>query len=164
MDSYSSSSTLIQVSRCLQAAQNGNLTGVKEQTDQLLHSSDVSPVGREPVPASLYESLSVAIKQDHRAIVEHLLNEQVAGQDFPADTAVRARAFNILELFLARGWNVNQPDRDMPPVLGYDFQIHTLPISIHSYLGSPYLTRLTRKWPFGCSNMVLILTKPATWT
>jgi hypothetical protein len=112
----------IQVELCLEAAKQGNLDGVKEQVRQLLHSSDGSLVGE---PRWLYESMLAAIEQQNVDMVQHLLDEKVVtDKEFPAETAVRARAFDILELFVGRGWKINQSDRNEPPVLGYDLHTH----------------------------------------
>jgi hypothetical protein len=53
-------------------------------------------------------------------IVRYLLNENVACESLPVDCAVRARAFDVLELLLEHGWNINEPmDRSEPSALGY---------------------------------------------
>ena len=114
----------IQVQLCHEAAAMGDLEGVKDQVRQLLHSPDVPSVGEKPHPAWLYESLSEAIRQNNVEIVRYLLDENVANGDLPVETAVRWQAFEILELFLRYGWDVNQPmGRNEPPVLGYYFQL-----------------------------------------
>jgi hypothetical protein len=161
---YSSSKRPVQVGLCLQAAQKGDLEGVKEQTEQLLRSSDVSPRELKPKPGWLYDSLSAAIKQKDRKVVEYLLEQNVHDGEFPAETAVRAGAFDILALFLDHKWEINKPNRDEPPVLWYNSYIYPCSFRTYSCLGSPCLARLTRKWPAGCSTTALILTAPATWT
>jgi hypothetical protein len=112
-----------QVKLCYQAASAGDLEGVKEQFRQLFDSSKVPSVLEMPHPAWLYDSLSIAIQRNHVEIVQYLLDRNVHDEDLPAELAVRARAFDILELFLKCGWDVNKPmGPNEPPILGYDLQ------------------------------------------
>ena len=54
--------------------------------------------------------------------MQFLLEEEVAGENLLGDEAVRSQAFEILELFLRYGWDVNKPmGRNQPSVLGYYF-------------------------------------------
>jgi hypothetical protein len=108
-----------QVENCYRAACNGDLDILKEQAWQLLHNREV-PLAEEPHPAWLYRSLSEAIQQDNIEMVQFLLDENVANGDLPAEVAVRSRAFEVLELFLRLGWDINQPmGRNRPSVLRY---------------------------------------------
>ena len=79
-----------------------DLQGVTIQVHQLLHNHRVPSPGEKPHPAWLYDSLSEAIGQNNVEIVQHLLEQNVANGCFPAAEAVRARAFDILELCIRR--------------------------------------------------------------
>lgn len=127
MAHYPPSARPFQVSLCLQAAQNGDLDGVKEQVRQLLHTSVPSPANVGADPAWLFDSLSAAIERNDRKMVEFLLDENVMVGSLPAEGAVRAGAYGVLELFLDCGWDINLPDSDEPPVLGYDFRTCACP-------------------------------------
>jgi len=112
----------IQVHLCYQATCNGDLDGVKEQVRRLLHGHKAAPPGQEPRPEWLFSSLCEAISRKDIGIVQFLLEEKVAGEDLPGDLAVRSQAFEILELFLRCGWDINKPlGRNQPSVLGYCF-------------------------------------------
>ena len=107
-----------QVDICYRAACKGDLDTLKEQAWQLLHNPEAAFV-EQPHPAWLYRSLAEAIRQQNIEMVQFLLDENVANNgDLPVEVAVRSRAFKVLELFLQRGWDINQPmSRDEPPVL-----------------------------------------------
>lgn len=95
---------------------------VNEEMQQLLHSPEVPLLGENPAPASPYESMSEAIDQNNVELAEYLLKQKlvdVANRDFPIEKAVRAKAFDMLEIFRRNGWDVNRPDRNEPPVLRY---------------------------------------------
>lgn len=114
---------LEEVELCYRAALNGDLEGVKEHVWQLFHNPEVANVGDTPHPGWLYESLLEAIRQNNVGMVQFLFDEGVGDGRFLVEPAVRARAFDILELFLRKGFNINQPLRpDEPPVLRYHFQ------------------------------------------
>jgi hypothetical protein len=118
MTHYSGSARPNQIKLCLQAAEGGDLDGVKEQVQQLLHSPDVSFLGEQPDLGWLHNLLLAAIQRGNVDMVQYLLDEKVVTDgEFPAETAVRARAFDVLELYLGRGWDINQPNGDEPPVL-----------------------------------------------
>ncbi|CBX99859.1 hypothetical protein LEMA_P074480.1 [Plenodomus lingam JN3] len=95
-----------QVQLCYQASCKGDLDGVKEQNSS-------------PVQNGFFASLSEAISRKDIRVVQHLLDENVAGGHLPADDAVRSQAYEILALFLTRGWDINEPmGRNLPAVLG----------------------------------------------
>ncbi|KAF1951327.1 ankyrin [Byssothecium circinans] len=107
-----------QVDLCYRAACDGDLDAVKEQVRQLLHAPEVASGEEQPHPAWLYASLSEAIRQNNIEMVQFLLDENVANGDLPVESAVRGRAFEVLELFLRYGCDINQPlARNSPPVL-----------------------------------------------
>jgi len=109
-----------QVNLCYHAACNGDLSGVKEQVQQLFYNPRITHEGEEPHPGWLYDSLLKAIQQDDVKIVQFLLDKDVTGGRFPVEPAVRARAFKVLELFLQNGLDINQPlGHNEPPVLRY---------------------------------------------
>lgn len=111
-----------QVDICYRAACDGDLDTLKEQAWQLLHNPEAAFV-EQPHPAWLYRSLAEAIRQQNIEMVQFLLDENVANGDLPVEAAVRSRAFKVLELFLQRGWNINQPmGRNEPSVLRYCYQ------------------------------------------
>ncbi|KAH6643691.1 ankyrin repeat-containing domain protein [Boeremia exigua] len=97
-----------QVDICYRAACDGDLDTVKEPVWQLLHNPEATFPER-PQPRWLYYSLSEAIRQENVEIIHFLLDENVKNGDFPAKATVRSRAFKVLELFLQRGWDINQP-------------------------------------------------------
>lgn len=108
-----------QVDICYRATCDGDLDTLKEQAWQLLHNPDAA-FFEQPHPAWLYHSLAEAIQQQNIEMVQFLLDENVANGDLPVEVAVRSRAFKILELFLQRGWDINQPmGRNEPSVLRY---------------------------------------------
>ncbi|KAF2017075.1 ankyrin, partial [Aaosphaeria arxii CBS 175.79] len=108
-----------QVARCYQAACNNDFNGVKEQVEQLLHNRKEASAGDvEPHPAWLFSSLGEAIRQKNVEMVQYLLDENVGNGKLPVDVAVRCRAYEILELFLRYGWNINeQYGRNSPAAL-----------------------------------------------
>jgi hypothetical protein len=111
-----------QVHLCYQATCKGDLSGVKEQVRRLLHDPEAASVGQVPHPEWLSSSLSEAISRKDIKVVQFLLEEKVAGGDLPGDDAVRSQAFEVLELFLRHGWDINKPmGRNQPSVLGYYF-------------------------------------------
>jgi hypothetical protein len=111
------SSRPIQISLCYQAALDGDLNKVKEQVQQLLHAPN-SWQADKPTPAWFFESLSAAIQRNDVEIVRYLVDVGVAEGSLPGEIAVRSEAFGILELFLQRGWDINEPmARHEPPVL-----------------------------------------------
>ncbi|KAL5442556.1 hypothetical protein PMIN07_004805 [Paraphaeosphaeria minitans] len=106
-----------QVDICYRAACDGDLDTLKEQAWQLLHNREAA-CDEQPHPAWLYRSLAEAIRQQNVEMVQSLLDENVANGDLPVEVAVRSRAFKVLELFLRRGWDINQPmARNKPSVL-----------------------------------------------
>jgi hypothetical protein len=112
-----------QVDLCYRAARDGDLDGVKEHVWQLLHNPEVAYVGEKPHPGWLYDSLLVAVQQNNVEMVQFLLDEKVTEGRLPVEPAVRARAFEVLELFLRNGLDINQPlSPNEPPVLRYYFQ------------------------------------------
>jgi hypothetical protein len=109
------------VDLCYRAACDGDLDAVKEHVWQLLHNPEFS--SGEPRPAWLFASLSEAIRQKNIKMVQFLLDENVSDGDLPIENAVRGRAFEILELFLRYGWDINQPmGRNEPSALRYYLQ------------------------------------------
>lgn len=42
-------------------------------------------------------------------ITRFLLEQEIHGANFPAEEAVRAKAFEILELFIQEGWDPTRP-------------------------------------------------------
>jgi len=111
-----------QVHLCYQATCEGDLSGVKEQVRRLLHDPEAASLGQVPHPEWLSSSLSEAIFRKDIEVVQFLLDEKVAGGDLPGDNAVRSQAFEVLELFLRYGWDINKPmGRNQPSVLGYYF-------------------------------------------
>ena len=115
-----------QVDICYRAACKGDLDTLKEQAWQLLHNPEAAFV-EQPHPAWLYHSLAEAIRQQNIGMVQFLLDENVANGDLPVEVAVRSRAFKVLEVFLQRGWDINQPmGRNEPSVLRYYFQFLTV--------------------------------------
>jgi len=107
-----------EVDLCYQAACRGDLDEVKKQAHQLLHEARPLSEPEKPHPAWLYSSLSTSIEKQNVEIVRFLLDENVVGEDFPADVAVYARAFSVLNLFLQYGWDINQPrGRNETPLL-----------------------------------------------
>ncbi|OAG09321.1 ankyrin [Paraphaeosphaeria sporulosa] len=107
-----------QVDLCYRAARDGNFDGVKEQVRQLFHNPEVAYVGEKPHPGWLYDSLLEAIQRNNVEMVQFLLDEDVTDGYLPVEPAVRARAFEVLELFLRNGLDINQPLRpNEPPVL-----------------------------------------------
>lgn len=112
-----------QVDLCYRAACNGDLDAVKEQVRQLLHNPEVASVEEQPPPTWLFESLTEAIGQNNVDMVQFLLDENVAQDYLPAENAVGSRAFEVLELFLRYGWDINRPTgRNEPSVLRYYYQ------------------------------------------
>ncbi|RYN85192.1 hypothetical protein AA0119_g13316 [Alternaria tenuissima] len=106
-----------QVDICHRAARDGDLDTLKQQTWELLHDPKAAFV-EQPCAAWLYPSLAEAIQQQNIEMVQFLLDENVTNGDLPADVAVHNRAFKVLELFLKRGWDINQPmGRIEPSVL-----------------------------------------------
>jgi hypothetical protein len=97
------------VDLCYGAACDGDLDGVKEHVWQLFHNPEVTYGGEKPHPGWLYESLLEAIQQNNVEMVQFLLDENVTDGRLPVDPAVRARAFEVLELFLRNGLDINQP-------------------------------------------------------
>ncbi|KAF1948315.1 ankyrin [Byssothecium circinans] len=96
-----------EVELCDDAARNGDLKRVKELVQQLPHS---------PRPSSI----TTAIERHDLDMVQFLLDENVTTRDalLPFEDAVRCGAFEVLELFLQRGWDINKPlHRNEPPVL-----------------------------------------------
>jgi hypothetical protein len=111
-----------QVHLCYLATCKGDLDEVKEQVRRLLHDHEAAPVGQDPRPEWLFSSLSEAISRKNTEVVQFLIKEKVAGDDLPGDEAVRSQAYEILELFLHYGWDINKPmGRNQPSVLGYYF-------------------------------------------
>lgn len=111
-----------QVHLCYQATCEGDLSGVKEHVRRLLHDPEAASLGQVPHPEWLSSSLSEAIFRKDIEVVQFLLDEKVAGGDLPGDNAVRSQAFEVLELFLRYGWDINKPmGRNQPSVLGYYF-------------------------------------------
>jgi hypothetical protein len=109
-----------EVELCYQAACRGDLEEVKKQALCLLHHPRPVSEPEKPHPAWLYRSLSIAIREQNIEIVRFLLDENVADGDLPAELAVRGRAWEVLELLLQYGWDINQPrGRNEPPVLRY---------------------------------------------
>lgn len=109
-----------EVELCEDAARNGDLKRVKELVQQLLHSPRPSYETLKPQPGWLYSSLTTAIERHDLDMVQFLLDENVTTRDalLPFEDAVRCRAFEVLELFLQRGWDINKPlHRNEPPVL-----------------------------------------------
>jgi hypothetical protein len=109
-----------EVGLCDNAARNGNLKRVKELVQQLLHSPRPSSETLKPHPGWLYNSMTTAIERHDLNMVQFFLDENVTTKDtiLPFEDAVRCRAFEILELLLHRGWDINKPlHRNEPPVL-----------------------------------------------
>lgn len=109
-----------QVQSCEDAAKNGNIQRVKELVQQLLQSSSPSSEAVEPQPKWFHGALTAAINRHDLDMVQYLLDENVATQDnhYVFEGTVRGRAFNVLELLLQRGWDINKtPTRVEPPVL-----------------------------------------------
>lgn len=85
---------------------------------QLLHNPEVAFVGEKPHPGWLYDSFLEAIVQDNVEMVQFLHEENVTGGRLDVEPAVRARAFQVLELFLRNGLDINHMfKRNGPPVL-----------------------------------------------
>jgi ankyrin repeat protein len=123
-----------QVDTCYRAACDRDLTTLKEQACQLLHNPEAALI-EQPHPAWLYRSLDEAIRQQNMEMIQFLLDENVANGDLPVEVAVRSRAFKVLELFLQRGWDINQPmGRNEPSVLRYYCQ--SLIVSTSTYTSS----------------------------
>lgn len=111
-----------EVELCYQAACKGDLEEVKKQAQRLLHDPRPFSEPQKPHPAWLYESLSIAIHTRNIEIVRFLLDENVASEHLPAEAAVRGRAYEVLELLLQYGWDINQPrGRNETPLLRYAF-------------------------------------------
>lgn len=109
-----------EVELCDDAARNNDLRRVKELVHQLLHSPRPSSETLKPQPRWLYDSITTAIERHDLAMVQFLLDEEVTTRNalLPFEDAVRCRAFEVLELFLQRGWDINKPlHRNEPPVL-----------------------------------------------
>lgn len=109
-----------EVELCDIAAGNGDLKRVEELVQQLLHSPRPSSETMKPEPRWLSSSMATAIERHDLKMVQFLLDENVSSPDslFPFGLAVRCRAFEILELFLQRGWDINKPQCPVePPVL-----------------------------------------------
>jgi hypothetical protein len=110
----------MEVELCRQAACRGDVEEVKKQVRQLLHERRPSSEQEHPHPTWLYQSLAVAITNRNVELVRYLLDEDVANGNLPFESAVRAQAFEVLELFLQYGWDINQPlARNEPPALRF---------------------------------------------
>lgn len=97
------------------------------------------PLAEEPHPAWLYHSLCEAIQQDNIEMVQFLLDENVASGDLPVEVAVRSQAFKVLELFLQRGWHINQPmGRNQPSVLRYRRDPSTMLLTPRAFSNTQY--------------------------
>jgi hypothetical protein len=109
-----------EVELCDDAARNGDLDKVKELVQKVLHSPCPSSETLKPHPRWLYNSITTAIERHDLDMVQFLLDENVTTQDalLPFEDAVRCRAFDVLGLFLQRGWDINKPlHQNEPPVL-----------------------------------------------
>lgn len=61
-----------------------------------------------------------------------MLDEGVAGKRLLGEEAVWAQAYEVLELLLQYGWDMNEPmHRNEPPVLGYCFRFLATPLLQH---------------------------------
>jgi ankyrin repeat protein len=120
-----------QVDICYRAACEGDLDTLKKQASQLLNNPEAASV-EQPHPAWLCDSLAEAIRRQDIEMVQFLLDMNVANGDLPVEVAVRSRAFKVLDLFLQRGWDINQPmGRNEPSVLRYNCQ--SLIVSTFTY-------------------------------
>ncbi|KAF1828975.1 ankyrin [Decorospora gaudefroyi] len=107
-----------EVDLCYEAVCKGDVDGVKEQVQRLLHNDEAVPAEQKPDPRWLFYSLGKAIEQKDVEIVRFLLENDVAGGDLPGEIAVRSGAYKILELFLDLGWDINKAmGRNRPSVL-----------------------------------------------
>ncbi|KAF2688152.1 ankyrin [Lentithecium fluviatile CBS 122367] len=100
---------LEEVNLCYQAACEDDIDGVKKQVQRLLHNSRSTSEQNKPSSRWLFASLLIAIEKHNLELVQFLLNERVVDEDLPFESAVRARAFEILEFFLGLGWDINTP-------------------------------------------------------
>lgn len=147
-----------QVKLCYDAVCNGDLNSVKKQVKCLLEQPGMPSTSVEKPQATwLYHSLSRAIQKKDVEIVKFLLDSGVAGNDLPGEVAVRARAYEVLELFFEYGWDINKPIcMTEPPVLGYYALAQTKNARLRSIVS---LCRpQTTKWQCGSSSMVPTLT------
>jgi hypothetical protein len=109
-----------EVKLCYEAACREDIDDVNKQVQRLLHEPRWTALdGNEPRPSWLFESLLIAIGKQNVEIVQFLLDEKVVETlKYPFESAVRARAFGVLELFLSLGWDINSPmGRDEPSTL-----------------------------------------------
>ncbi|KAF2756386.1 ankyrin [Pseudovirgaria hyperparasitica] len=110
----------IETELCNDAAQIGDLVQVRKLVQQVLHSDGSSYGNLQPRPEWFRSSVATAIEQHELNIVEYLVHENVVTPDdqYFVELAVRCQTFDILELFLQRGWDINKPlHRNQPPVL-----------------------------------------------
>ncbi|KAF2810562.1 ankyrin [Mytilinidion resinicola] len=99
------------------AACKGDLEEVKKQVQRLLHDPR-PPEPQPPQPKWLAQSLLIAMQKPNIEMVQFLLDENVADPHSVAEAAVRGRGWEVLELFLQYGWDINRPQgRNEPPLL-----------------------------------------------
>lgn len=63
--------------------------------------------------------MAEAIKRDDARFIKELLDRGLPMDTLYASQAVHAKAKNALEIFIAGGWDINEPISELrPPVLG----------------------------------------------
>lgn len=106
-----------QVDLCDEAAQLGDLKRVKQLVYEALDEDHLTDRGW------FAGSVASAIERNDLAIVKFLLSENIATPTdrYLIELAIRCQTYDILELLLELGWDLNTPVlRNMPPPLWYD--------------------------------------------
>ncbi|KAH8727793.1 ankyrin repeat-containing domain protein [Phaeosphaeriaceae sp. PMI808] len=80
--------------------------------------SQPAPVTNDPQRCERLEQVHLCLQATRKGDLDGV-KEKVADDNFPGDGVVRAQAFDVLELFLRCGWDINKPlGRNQPSVLG----------------------------------------------
>ncbi|KAF2753939.1 ankyrin [Pseudovirgaria hyperparasitica] len=101
----------VEVRLCYEAACRGDIDGVKEQVQRLLHTPGwPKSGGNMPRPGWLFDSLLVAMAKQNIELIQYLLDEKISElSSFLFVAAVRSRKYKVLNLFLGLGWDINTP-------------------------------------------------------
>lgn len=91
----------------------GDLAAVKDAVERLKQKS------YEPqLKWRLHDSFYAAIKNGHASIVSYLLSQGVDIINLDSAAATKAKSYEVLQLLLDHGWDINTPMHwDEPPAL-----------------------------------------------
>jgi hypothetical protein len=145
------------IGQLTEASASGNLTEVQAILSQFL---------AQPAPTDfeldhLVGALDKAVKNNHVKVASYLLSQGIPMNVGLFRHATQVKSYEMLQLFLDHGWNINQQlSYTKPPPLMQVTLYHTQLRTCLTSVGSP---SMTKSLPNGFSTTVLTRTPNVEW-